>query len=123
MNMVFSLIIIASVIAILLILTIGPIILDGYVFSVLWGWFIVPIFQLPELTLAVAVGIMMMIKCFTYQYHTDCYINKNLKNFCLWWENRNYPENKNCFKVSLAMKTNLTSLYILFAGWIIHLFM
>ena len=40
----------------------------GYVFSVLWGWFIVPIFGLPVLTIPVAIGVAMVVSFLTYQY-------------------------------------------------------
>ena len=33
---------------------------SGYVLSVLWGWFIVPTFQLPILTIPVAIGISLV---------------------------------------------------------------
>ena len=31
----------------------------GYVLMVLWGWYVVPQFGLPSLTLAIAVGLIM----------------------------------------------------------------
>ena len=34
--------------------------LRGWVFSVVWGWFVVPLFALPELRLAPAIGLMIM---------------------------------------------------------------
>jgi hypothetical protein len=42
----------------------------GYVFSVLWGWFIVPIFHLPALGIASAIGIALVISFLTYQVST-----------------------------------------------------
>lgn len=36
-------------------------ILRGWVFSVLWGWFIVPIFGLPALGIATAIGVMFTV--------------------------------------------------------------
>lgn len=35
--------------------------LDGFVFSVLWGWFIVPTFHAPEITIINAVGIALVV--------------------------------------------------------------
>lgn len=41
----------------------------GYVFSVLWKWFIVPIFGLPLLSIPVAIGIALVASFLAYQYH------------------------------------------------------
>lgn len=41
--------------------SIGCTILSGYVLSVLWGWFIVPTFGLPLLTIPVAIGVMLVV--------------------------------------------------------------
>jgi len=41
----------------------------GYVFSVLWKWFIVPVFPaMPFLTIPVAIGIAMVVSFLAYQY-------------------------------------------------------
>jgi hypothetical protein len=34
----------------------GSAIAEGYVISVLWGWFVVPVFHLPTLTIPYALG-------------------------------------------------------------------
>ena len=39
----------------------------GYVFSILWGWFAVPVFGLPTLSIAAAIGIAMLISFLVYQ--------------------------------------------------------
>lgn len=36
-------------------------ILNGYVMSVLWDWFVVPTFNLPHLSIVQAIGIVMII--------------------------------------------------------------
>lgn len=38
----------------------------GYVFSVLWGWFAVPAFGLPALSLAMSIGIALLVNYATY---------------------------------------------------------
>lgn len=40
-------------------------ILNGYVLSVLWGWFMVPIFHLPSLSLAQAIGVSIVVGMLT----------------------------------------------------------
>lgn len=39
----------------------------GYVLTVLWGWFIVPVFELPALTIPHAIGLAMVVTYLTYQ--------------------------------------------------------
>lgn len=43
----------------------------GYVFNVLWGWFVVPQFGLPAMSLAMAIGIGLVINYATYQRHPN----------------------------------------------------
>jgi hypothetical protein len=40
----------------------------GYVFSILWGWFAVPLFGLPALSVATAIGLSLLIGFATYQH-------------------------------------------------------
>ena len=35
----------------------AAIIMNGWILSIMWGWFIVPLFHLPELTIPYAIGI------------------------------------------------------------------
>lgn len=42
----------------------------AYVGNILWGWFMVPIFGLPALTLAKAFGISTLCRLWTFQWHT-----------------------------------------------------
>lgn len=41
---------------------------EGYVLSILWGWYAVPLFKLPELSVAAAVGIAVTVGMVTSQY-------------------------------------------------------
>lgn len=36
-------------------------VLNGWVLTILWGWFMVPIFNLPALTLVPAMGVALVI--------------------------------------------------------------
>lgn len=51
-----------------LLLAVGSTALEGWVFSVLWGWFLVKQLHLPELSTPLAIGIGMTVKFLTYQY-------------------------------------------------------
>lgn len=63
-------------IAAILILFFG-VIYSGYAFSVIWSWFIVPVFSLPELSVPVAIGIIMTISYTTMSSATE--ISKDLR--------------------------------------------
>lgn len=41
--------------------------LRGYVLSVLWGWFIVPTFGLPGISIPIAIGIAVILSFTTHQ--------------------------------------------------------
>ncbi len=41
---------------------------SGYVLTCLWGWFVVPTFALPPLTLAQAIGVSLIVGYLTNQY-------------------------------------------------------
>ena len=40
---------------------------QGYVVSVLWGWFIVPVFGVPALSIVPAIGIALVVTYLTHQ--------------------------------------------------------
>ena len=40
---------------------------SGYVLSILWGWFMVPVFHLPTLSIPTAIGIALVIGYLTKQ--------------------------------------------------------
>lgn len=40
---------------------------NGYALSVLWGWFIVPVFNLPQLSIPVAIGVALVVGYLTKQ--------------------------------------------------------
>lgn len=51
----------------LFLLCLPPIvILSGYTLSTLWGWFVVPLFSLPALTIPYAIGLMIVV---TFVFH------------------------------------------------------
>ena len=40
---------------------------NGYVLTVLWGWFLVPTFGMPALALAPAIGLSLVVSFLTHQ--------------------------------------------------------
>lgn len=49
------------------VLVIAIMLLRGLVLSVLWGWFAVPIFHLPELSIPQAIGLSILVSMLCYQ--------------------------------------------------------
>jgi hypothetical protein len=43
-------------------------ILDGWVLSILWGWFFVPILDMPPISTIQAIGIALVVTFLTGQY-------------------------------------------------------
>ncbi len=41
---------------------------SGYALSVLWGWFIVPIFSLPVLSIPAAIGLALIVNYLTQDW-------------------------------------------------------
>lgn len=39
---------------------------SGYVFSVMWGWFVVPYFHLPAISIPVAIGVGLIVSMLTH---------------------------------------------------------
>ncbi len=89
------------------ILMVGSSIFNGYALSVLWGWFVVPVFGAPALGIVPAIGIAMVVSYLTYQTH-DC--KKEEKSF-----GKTIAEGT----VIAILKPSFALLF----GWIVHLFM
>ena len=48
----------------LMVLIVGvmaSVVIDGYVLSLLWAWLVVPTFRIPALSIAQAIGIMLVV--------------------------------------------------------------
>jgi hypothetical protein len=44
---------------------------QGYVLSVLWGWFFVPTFGVPALSVPAAFGVALVVRFLTHQHNDD----------------------------------------------------
>ena len=83
-------------------------IFNGYALSVLWGWFVVPVFHLPVLTVVPAIGIAMVVGYLTHQTEPDV-------------EEKDRSAGEKVGR--LCMLVFFRPLFALFFGWIVHLFM
>jgi len=78
-------------------------VLYGWVLTYLWGWFIVPFFEVPTLPLAYAIGFSLTVRLVT--------------------NNTDYVDSK--FKMSLPRQVGLwllTPIVTLVLGWIVQMF-
>lgn len=90
-----------------LIVLVGSTIANGYVFSQLWSWFVVPTFALPVLSIPVAIGIAGIVRYLTHQIN-------------------DLEEKKRTPSEQLFRSLSMTIFYPLFTYWfgaIVHHFM
>lgn len=80
---------------------------SGYVLSILWGWFVVPTFGLPSLSVVTAIGIAIVVSYLTHQIYTGREEKKE------WSE-------KFADMIGYGI---LKPLIALGFGWVVHLFM
>lgn len=85
-------------------------IFHGFALSVLWKWFMVPAFGLPELPIPTAIGVALVVTYLTYQ-HIDC-------------ENERDKEKSLAKKIVMwVVLTILRPSFALLVGWIVQMFM
>ena len=90
----------------IIILAILSMILNGWVLSILWSWFVAPLFGLPLLSIPVAVGIAITVKMLTHEYSDYTFKGKNARELI-------------CKAIGHSI---FGSLFVLFIGWIVTLF-
>lgn len=84
-------------------------IVRGWVMTVLWSWFAAPTFHLPELTIATAIGLALLIGMFT---------PKSVKSFKDAGEKKSSAE-----LVGEVLGVGIGApLMVLFLGWITKMF-
>jgi hypothetical protein len=98
---------IPAILGLIVTMVVGSII-KGLALSVLWGWFMVPIFDLPELAIAPAIGLALIASYLTHQHdHAK-------------------DEDEESFGTSVLrsfLYSILMPLWMLLIGWIVHQFM
>jgi len=85
------------------------VILNGWVLSILWGWFIVPTFNAPTLGIAPAIGVAMVIGFLTNKGSRQTYAMDKRE----FWE-------KIFVELFVSLLLPFTTLGI---GWIVKMFM
>lgn len=101
--------IIFVVLGLLIWLTISSV-FGGWVLSLLWGWFMVPVFHLPQLTIVPAIGIILIVRYLASGVEIDDEkgegLDKKVKKFLR----------------RLYLSIVRIAIVLLF-GWIVHFFM
>ena len=93
-------------IIIVVVAAVGGALLSGWALSVLWGWFIVPLFNLPALPILYAIGISFVASLL----HPTPTIQQDKKE-------------DNTTKIVRAIaQIVVTPLLAVFFGWIVHSF-
>lgn len=80
--------------------------LQGWVLSILWRWFMVPTLGLPALSVAQAIGIALVVGMLTHQSHHS-----------------SEDEDEKIVKVVRLIDPFLTPFVILLIGWVVHQYM
>lgn len=85
------------------------IVLNGWALGILWGWFIVPMLGLPQISVAQAMGIAAIVRLLTYRH---------IREVVYVYEEKDEA-------IALAKEFVIVILQpfiILFLGYIIHFF-
>lgn len=96
---------------------------SGYVLSILWGWFIVSTFNLPQLSVAPAIGLVMVISYLTKPLPES---KKKKKIAESKEEDASIKEEDASFVEEIfkgTMRVFLKASLALSIGYIVHLFM
>ena len=98
--------IVVAVCGLLALLVLGSI-WRGYALTVLWAWFVVPVFHLPVLSIAPAIGLSLIVSFLTYQSDAKTPTDDSATDAF----------------VKATLSTILMPLAALCIGWIVHQFM
>lgn len=88
------------------VLTPVSIVVRGWVLSILWSWFITPVFHAPKLSVAAAAGLSSIVSLLTTNYGEAQ--DEEMKKKPFW--------QKMLFSIFI-------SVFMLGVGWVINLFM
>lgn len=83
----------------------------GWVLSLLWGWFLVPVFHLPVLTVLQAIGVTLVVSLLTHRYSFNEFAGTSSQ------------EGMDESTMSAILMNNFGyPTIVLSLGWLIHLF-
>jgi len=97
-------------VGLLILLVLMPLgmVLSAWVITIMWSWFVVPVFALPLLTKAQALGLSLLVGYITWQYTNT---NSDSESGPWKWFGR---------AVGLAI---FRPLLVLAISWVVHLFL
>ncbi|MBI2054350.1 MAG: hypothetical protein HYT36_03385 [Candidatus Staskawiczbacteria bacterium] len=104
-----SLVVLVGVVFLLAIFLVAGLLLNGYTLSLLWEWFVVPVFTgAPKLSVIPAIGIALLMRCLTYRLPLDI-------------EEKKRDNREQVVRIIIHFFGNPA--ITLFFGWILHFFM
>ncbi len=87
-----------------ILLAIVSTIINGWVISILWAWFVVPIFALPLLSIPQATGLGLLFNCTNHQTIKE-------------------PKDADTSLTEIVVTAILRPFLVLFIGWIVTWFL
>lgn len=81
-------------------------IMNGWALSVLWGWFVVPLFNVPPLSIPTAIGFALVVGLLTHQEQADNSKKKEMSDAI----------------AALISRAVVSPLFTIFVGWIVKSF-
>lgn len=73
--------VVSGVVALASVILLISSLINGWVLSLLWAWFLVPTFHLPYLTLVQAIGLMLTVKVVTHRFNTDSDLDEGIETY------------------------------------------
>lgn len=83
-------------------------ILNGFVISVMWTWFVVPVFRLPALSVVQSIGLAMIVSVF---------IKDSIAS------GKNNGDSASDIAVKVIVRVVVSPLLTLFIAWVVTLFL
>jgi hypothetical protein len=80
--------------------------MNGWVLSILWGWFVLPLFGLPSLSIPKAIGLALVVGVLTKQDTQSESSNKETSNPIM----------------ALIARAVFAPLFVLLIGWVVKLY-
>lgn len=91
----------------------------GITVSILWGWFVVPLFHLPMLTIPQALGLSLAVK---YLTHGQPQVDQTTKEKSVELKTPEEKADAAARVVGALFEPILRALAALGSGWVIHTF-
>lgn len=82
---------------------------NGWALSVLWSWFVAPVFHIAELSIPAAIGIALVVRVLTWEYGKTPQTTDEDRDVVVL--------------IGKTVGILIGTVFAVFFGWFIHLFM